>query len=1281
MSNPNNTWKFKPYKRWKISAQLRTESPLHIGNGEITTHPKLDDTQVNACIKDVTNQPYLPGTTLKGNLFAWLNDRIQDEQQRQNLPALFGQSSVENSSGAGGRAEFHDAPLTSPLSSDGKNYPYWQQKTQTYIETSTAIHRMTRTVVDGKLFYTELVPPDVGFAVAITGTMTDSQAAILIAALQAFGNPEQAATLGAENTGGKGYMSLYGNVEAACMDAQQASDWLNRQDIGMAGNALIPLSKDEINALAQPVTASLAKAGKRDSLQLTIRMDGSFLINNPESALQEDAESDHQPLLDAQGNPLLSGKSLRGAMRSQAERIIRSLGGTCCDTAKPCEPLFRAKNLENLCLACQVFGATGWQSPLHIHHFKFAGEIAEKHEQEFVAIDRFHGGGKHGAKYNATSYLRPKFTGSIELDHRLPDWGKGLLALLLRDFKEGDIKLGFAANKGYGGVEDLIVTPADLLTENHLAAFRQKCQQTNQAQTAPGAFVAPPHIEQTVSTDDSEPTANSFYNPYQFIPVKKPADYAHWLNREAFENDNPHWTHPTYQEKATIKNNQNPHSHAVYRNRTDSGEALYHGRLHCKLVAETPFFIGSKRSDQHSFPAQVGNYEHNGELAIPATSLRGLLSSLTEAASNSALRVLDNGLLSYRKTMDSKLAKDRPLSAIGMVIGQGDENLKIIPLALPTLELKNGDYQFSSPVFNKMFPDGRAALKVYLNDAYNGNGEMAEFLADKNTWTPKENNQIFYLDLDPLHLKMLGGKLVSNGNEALLRRPSRNGANFIIGQNSIPANSRPIPAHKLTDREKARLTPGILRILGKTHRETDMPNTKKHELFIPVPREFADNFEQFIKEAPAFPISAEAVKRFKELADQRTDSQKQERLDHDEQRLPYHLKGTTRTDKHKLEPKHGDLVYFRPDETDHKTVAEIAFSAHWRGRVENKKQQAARVFDFFSSKDLLPFNPERQSLSPAELLFGFVEELNSKEEPKPKNALAFAGKVRIGTGQLTSKADKEQLLESEVTLKILASPKLPSPSLYFRTKSAQQTYIAKHDLSPDNDKANGRKQYLHALRKQDNSSQVQKLTPTGGIPNSGNQLYPWQSGNSDHAEQKVKIRPIKPGTSFEFSVDFDNLTAWELGLLCYALKPSETYRHKLGMGKPIGLGSVNIDIEKLELIDRQKRYGEEPVTAERYNGEQLGIAELRNTFIATMDTDIRRALELLGNPHNTKAPVHYPQVNGKNIEEETYRWFVANDSGSGRGAGKIPAKKQPLPSIDGSTEQLPPLNRHEWSDN
>ena len=82
---------------------------------------------------------------------------------------------------------------------------------------------------------------------------------------------------------------------------------------------------------------------------------------------------------------------------------------------------------------------------------------------------------------------------------------------------------------------------------------------------------------------------------------------------------------------------------------------------------------------------------------------------------------------------------------------------------------------------------------------------------------------------------------------------------------------------------------------------------------------------------------------------------------------------------------------------------------------------------------------------------------------------------------------------------------------------------------------------------------------------------------------KVRVNPVKADTTFNFHVDFNNLLEWELGLLCYALKPNANYCHKIGMGKPLGLGSVDIEISSLRTINRRKRYLEDDRQQSRYN--------------------------------------------------------------------------------------------------
>ena len=86
---------------------------------------------------------------------------------------------------------------------------------------------------------------------------------------------------------------------------------------------------------------------------------------------------------------------------------------------------------------------------------------------------------------------------------------------------------------------------------------------------------------------------------------------------------------------------------------------------------------------------------------------------------------------------------------------------------------------------------------------------------------------------------------------------------------------------------------------------------------------------------------------------------------------------------------------------------------------------------------------------------------------------------------------------------------------------------------------------------------------------------PWCSNNENNPKThklKTYVTPVRENTEFYFHLDFNNLTEWELGLLFYALRPTEEFRHKLGMGKPIGLGRVRIDIMGILLIDRAQRY-------------------------------------------------------------------------------------------------------------
>ena len=72
--------------------------------------------------------------------------------------------------------------------------------------------------------------------------------------------------------------------------------------------------------------------------------------------------------------------------------------------------------------------------------------------------------------------------------------------------------------------------------------------------------------------------------------------------------------------------------------------------------------------------------------------------------------------------------------------------------------------------------------------------------------------------------------------------------------------------------------------------------------------------------------------------------------------------------------------------------------------------------------------------------------------------------------------------------------------------------------------------------------------------------------------QHTVITPIKKGATFEGRIRFENLTEVELGGLLLALELKENLYHKIGMAKPLGLGSIKIT-PTLKLIDRHSEKG------------------------------------------------------------------------------------------------------------
>jgi len=184
-----------------------------------------------------------------------------------------------------------------------------------------------------------------------------------------------------------------------------------------------------------------------------------------------------------QEEPFLPGSSLKGMIRSYAEKICRSLRDkpvpVCLPYLKPGDeksgesrqascglqieyakkigdksPISSCDIYRLSCPACRLFGSLGFASRFATSDGYLTKEFKEKGNAVFeirdgVAIDRITGGTAGGAKYDLEVLTRGEFGTRLEV-RNFERWQLGLIGLVLRDMEQGLIRLGFGKSRGLG---------------------------------------------------------------------------------------------------------------------------------------------------------------------------------------------------------------------------------------------------------------------------------------------------------------------------------------------------------------------------------------------------------------------------------------------------------------------------------------------------------------------------------------------------------------------------------------------------------------------------------------------------------------------------------------------------------------------------------------------------------------------------------------------------------------------------------------------------------------
>lgn len=248
-------------------------------------------------------------------------------------------------------------------------------------------------------------------------------------------------------------------------------------------------------------------------------------------------------------------------------------------------------------------------------------------------------------------------------------------------------------------------------------------------------------------------------------------------------------------------------------------------------------------------------------------------------------------------------------------------------------------------------------------------------------------------------------------------------------------------------------------------------------------------------------------------------------------------------------------------------------------------------------EDFLPCD-NNTSLCTACRLFGMM--------PRQKEARVFLGKVNIGDAIACV---RDPHYHGSIYTDILEAPKTRHRSFYFNNDGL----IAGHKFYFHND---------HLLT-------VDTLIPTSDGDGYRNQY----------------IQPLAVGTDFFARIDFTNLTAEEFAALLFAILLQKEMRHKIGYGKPLGLGSVQLDVRYLQLLNYGNRYkqfhSERGISS--YEGQDL--YDLLDAQMVSIDPQINDAwntFQALPSLNELRRIWRWPPEHTVEYAYPSKRWFDTN---------------------------------------
>jgi CRISPR/Cas system CSM-associated protein Csm3 (group 7 of RAMP superfamily) len=425
--------------RHEVTGTLETITGLRAGGWGSSAHADL------IVARDGLGRLLIPGTSLAGALRAWLGSVTGPGGKPlfgpRDLAAVFG----DLEDGRVCRIMVDDAVAAGDGSAG--------------VRDGVGIDRATGSAAAGVLYQYELVPPGTRFAVRITAAQTapDAERTELALNLLVRALADGRVEVGAARTRGLGQVRLtdIARTRVDLADRDQVLGWLCGRPTP-APPADVRLPSDGRLGIEVTWTA------------VTPVMVRASTVNEAEP--DRDRAVDTVPLRSGTGpgSLLLPGSSVKGVLRSHAERITR----TVMTTGELPERWLEQVNDPQLGPVIALFGtagdhrcrdgrpaAAGRRGALSVHDC--LGTATEDRVVTHVAVDRWTGGAAENLLFSvqepaAADWQPIRLTldtarASAPAD---PDGGEALalLLLVLRDLADGWLTVGFGGTRGRGSV-------------------------------------------------------------------------------------------------------------------------------------------------------------------------------------------------------------------------------------------------------------------------------------------------------------------------------------------------------------------------------------------------------------------------------------------------------------------------------------------------------------------------------------------------------------------------------------------------------------------------------------------------------------------------------------------------------------------------------------------------------------------------------------------------------------------------------------------------------------